>query len=83
MEDKIIEVLEKYEVSNWDMQQMTIELLNLLDVSYSVFDHVTIERIRKMKKRINSICVNNILSKAGSVNMSHNFFCNNFMTIFI
>jgi hypothetical protein len=46
MEDKIIEVLEKYEVSNWDMQQMTIELLNLLDVSYSVFDHVTIERIR-------------------------------------
>ena len=46
MEGKIIEILEKYEVSNWDMQQMTVELLNLLDVSYSVFDHETIERIR-------------------------------------
>lgn len=33
MEDKIIKILERYEVSNWDLQNITDELLNLFDVS--------------------------------------------------
>lgn len=51
MEDKIIEVLEKYEVSNWDMKQMTVELLNLLDVSVS-FNNEELKVIKTDVKHI-------------------------------
>lgn len=38
MEEKIVEILEKYEVSNWDLHKITEELLNLFSVSESNFN---------------------------------------------
>ena len=41
----------------------------------------TSDLLQIRKKRINSICVNSILSKDASINMCHYLLCNYFMTI--
>jgi hypothetical protein len=46
MEEKIVEILFKTILTNTEIEQCTKELLKLFDVSYSVFDNETIQRIR-------------------------------------
>ena len=46
MEEKIVEILFKTILTNTEIEQCTEELLKLFDISYSVFDHETIQRIR-------------------------------------
>jgi hypothetical protein len=47
MEEKIKEILVKYHSDgDYLLKDATKELLNLFNVTYSVFDHKTIQRIR-------------------------------------
>lgn len=58
MEEKIIEILEKHEVSNWDLHKITEELLDLFSVSDS--ETITISKkeydwLKKCEKDLGGI----------------------------